>query len=584
MKKLAAFLEELEQARGRAATTGPAVTEELLLRYLSSLPDEEKAVAAGILSGRLPGRTGRLPLKDWALERAGIPGWLFEASRKMTNDTAETIALLLPGDGTDEEQPLGKWMEALTRLPGMQERERKAWVYRSWETLGSRERALLNKFLTGTFRAGVSLKQLAAALSRLSGLDDTLLSVRLVREEEACSPDILFRERQPFEEPSCPYSLVPTASMEASCGFSREETGLREPFPSGQELDRLLRERLGPPEDWLAEWQWEGIRAQVIFRRGELHVWTETGEPVTREFPELHGLAGTLPDGTVLDGELVLYGEGKFLSSGPLANRIGRRPLTGKRRAEHPVRFVARDCLEHRGKDIRQESFALRRQTLEQLQAAGGTEGFGSTAGGNALRSTGSPDFGAGGGSAGPGDGRGIGNFQLPPLIAFSQWAELAKERENARERMAEGILLRRKAFPQQSATGRLLWKATPMTAFGLLLYARKTGGGHAGYDTYSLGVWDGDLPVPVANVTASLCAAEREAVERFIAENSLERFGPVRTVRPELVFEIAFDAVAPSSRHKSGIVLKAPRILRWRKDKNAPDATRLRMLKALAV
>jgi DNA ligase-1 len=322
------------------------------------------------------------------------------------------------------------------------------------------------------------------------------------------------------------------------------------PFLLAHPLDGAPAE-LGPRDAWQAEWKWDGIRAQVVRRGGQLFVWSRGEELISERFPELAPVAGRLAEGTVLDGELLPWRGDQILPFAELQRRIGRKNLTRTILAEVPATFLAFDLLEHDGRDIRERPLAERRQLLERVV---------SPLAGDALR--------------------------LSPVVAAADWHELAALRQDSRARNVEGLMLKRKAAPY--GVGRVRgdwwkWKLDPLAVDAVLVYAQSGSGRRASLFTdYTFAVWEDGALVPFCKAYSGLTDAELAEVDRFVRGHTLERFGPVRAVTPELVFEIGFEGIARSRRHKSGVAVRFPRILRWRRDKSAADADRIDALRAL--
>jgi DNA ligase-1 len=346
----------------------------------------------------------------------------------------------------------------------------------------------------------------------------------------------LVQDTNPADDISRPYPFF--------LAYPIQETSEKQ--RSAEDLQTIL----GDAGEWQAEWKWDGIRSQLIKRGGEIFIWSRGEDLATDKFPELHPFLNALPDGTVLDGELLSFKDGKPLPFAVLQTRIGRKNLSKKILEESPVAVIAYDCLEYNGEDIRTKSQAARRAILELLHAA-----------------TPYPQL-----------------FNLSVLIPFSTWDELAKVRERSREMIAEGIMLKRKTATYQVGRKRgdwWKWKIDPLSIDAVMIYAQKGHGRRADlYTDYTFAVWDGDKLVPFAKAYSGLTDAEINKVDYFIKRNTLEKFGPVRTVKPELVFEIGFEGINKSTRHKSGIALRFPRILRWRHDKPKEEADTLDTLK----
>lgn len=310
-------------------------------------------------------------------------------------------------------------------------------------------------------------------------------------------------------------------------------------------------EDLGEADQWFAEWKWDGIRSQLIVRQGQLFIWSRGEELVTDKFPELHVLKSMLPDGTVLDGEILCYGNDRPLPFNVLQTRIGRKNVTKKILQEAPVVLMCYDVLEFGGKDYRTETQETRRALLEKI----------------------------------------VSDIQQPSLllsalIKFETWDELREIHKSSRERGAEGFMIKRRAATYQVGRKKgdwWKWKVDPLSVDAVLVYAQKGSGRRSELFTdYTFAVWDDGKLIPFAKAYSGLTDQEIKEVDRFIRQNTLEKFGPVRTVKPELVFEIGFEGINKSTRHKSGIAVRFPRMLRYRKDKPASEADTLENLRAI--
>jgi DNA ligase-1 len=311
---------------------------------------------------------------------------------------------------------------------------------------------------------------------------------------------------------------------------------------------------LGSPQQWQAEWKWDGIRGQLVKRAGQLFVWSRGEELMTEKFPEYQVLSNLLPDGVVLDGEIIGLQEGpaiKPLSFSALQTRIGRIKVTRKQLTEVPVAFIAYDLLEFEGADCRERTLSERRHRLEMI-----------------IYQTGHPIL------------------RLSPLIHFTEWEELRGLREQSREMGSEGIMLKKKDSPYQAGRRRgdwWKWKIDPLVIDAVMIYAQKGHGRRSNlYTDYTFAVRDGDKLVGFTKAYSGLTDKELAEVDAFVKRNAIEKFGPVRTVKPELVFEIAFEGIAASSRHKSGVALRFPRINRWRKDKKINEINTLEDLQRI--
>jgi DNA ligase-1 len=503
-----------------------------LVEYFRSAPPGDAAWAVHFLSGRRPKRlVGSANLRAWAAAEAGVPDWLFEESYHAVGDLAETITLLLSDTGASSDLPLSHWVEdRLLALRGQDAAVQRAELVRAWRELGRRERYVWNKLITGSFRVGASARLVVRALAEASGVDEGTIAHRLMG---AWEPSPEFFER-----------LVAPDTRDAD--VSRPY-----PFYLAYPLEQPL-EALGDPAGWIAEWKWDGIRAQLIRRAGRTFLWSRGEELLSGRFPEVEEAGALLPEGTVLDGELLPWAEGAPLPFAQMQRRIGRKTLGRKILSEVPVVLVAYDLLEERGTDVRERPFAERRERLGALLAAT------------------------------PAAGR----LVLSPAVEASDWTGVEAARARARAGGAEGLMLKRRASAYGVGRRRgdwWKWKVDPHSVDAVLIYAQPGSGRRAGlYTDYTFGVWDGDRLVPFAKAYSGLTDEEIRKVDAFVRRNTVEKFGPVRTVKPELVFELAFEGIQRSTRHKSGIAVRFPRMARWRTDKRAEDADTLERVRGL--
>ncbi len=514
----------------------------VLKDYLNCVPDSDKMHMLALFTGRKPKRViNATQIRSWANAVTGIPVWLFEESYHIVGDLAETMALLLPQDTvSSSDKTLTDWIAELNSLAAKTEEERKLWLTDAWAIMDTQERFVFNKLLTGSFRVGVSQNLVIKALADISGLDAATLTHRIMGNwmPETYSYEQLTQMEGASDDVSRPYPFF--------LAYPIQETSDK------QRSADELKVTLGDAPEWQAEWKWDGIRAQLIKRDGQIFIWSRGEDLATEKFPELHPFLNALPDGTVLDGEILSFRNGVPLPFNILQTRIGRKNLSKKILEESPVALIAYDCLEYNGEDIRYKTQGERRVLLEALQAA-----------------TTHPKI-----------------FRISELINFSSWDELAEIREQSRAKIAEGVMLKRKSATYQVGRRRgdwWKWKIDPLSVDAVMVYAQKGHGRRADlYTDYTFAVWDGDKLVPFAKAYSGLTDAEINKVDYFVKRNTLEKFGPVRTVKPELVFEIGFEGINRSTRHKSGIALRFPRILRWRHDKPKEEADTLENLKAL--
>ena len=509
-------------------TTRTSAKVAALADYLRTAPEDDRLWTIALFSGRRPRRTVTATrLREWAAERAGIPLWLFEDAYAVTGDLAETIALVLPPPTTTDPRSLAEWMAFLQSLAPLDEANRKAAVLAAWDSLHPTERFLFNKLLTGGFRLGVSQKLMTRALAQATGRDEADLAHRLMGgwTPATTSYTRLIHAEDPAADASRPY-----------------------PFALAYQLDDPP-DTLGPPTDWLAEWKWDGIRAQLIRRAGGWHLWSRGEELITDRFPDLAAPALALPEGTVLDGELLAWAADSPLPFAALQPRIGRKTVPKKLLAQAPAALLAYDLLEHAGQDLRSAPLAERRARLATLPGLGD-------------------------------------RIRLSPDIPFPDWQTLAATRATARDTGAEGLMLKRRAAPYRGGRRRgdwWKWKLDPHVIDAVMIYAQAGHGRRANlYTDFTFAVWDGPTLVPFTKAYSGLTDAEFREITQWVRRHTLERFGPVRRVTPELVFEIAFEGIQRSPRHKSGLALRFPRMARWRRDKPATDAARLEELRAL--
>jgi DNA ligase 1 len=517
---------------------------EALEKYFTEAEDADKVWMIALFSGRRPKRTvNTTQLWEWCREVTGLPGWLFEESYHTVGDLAETIALLLPEAGVVEGagESLAFYLLTLARIGKEEEGVKKAFVQHCWASMNRDERFVFNKLITGGFRIGISQQTVVNALARSAGVDASVVAHRISGD---------------WDPVSTPYSALLSGEGGGS-DLSRPY-----PFYLAYALEAELP-ALGATADWQAEWKWDGIRGQLIRRGESLFVWSRGEELMTEKFPEYQAFTDLLPVGTVLDGEIIgmgARGEGAAQGSGlpfvvlpfaALQTRIGRKNVTKKNLSEVPVGFIAYDLLEFEGEDWRGRSLAERRKQLEAVVTA----------------------------AAHP-------LLQLSPVIAFEDWMELAAARTGARERGSEGLMLKRKDSMYQVGRKRgdwWKWKIDPLVIDAVLVYAQKGHGRRSNlYTDYTFAVRSGEQLVTFTKAYSGLTDKELAEVDAFVKKNSLEKFGPVRTVKPELVFEIAFEGIAASARHKSGVALRFPRINRWRKDKGPAEIDTLEALKKM--
>lgn len=533
MKRFAALYQELDRS------TATLDKRAALIAYFRLAPPRDAAWALYLFSGGKVGGAGRkiaasTELRAWAAQATGTPPWLVDACYDQVGDLAETLALLV-SDPCAPAPALGlaDWIEnVLLPVANRDADERRQVVIAAWQGLDFAGRLVLNKLLTGSLRVGVSQRTVQQALAEMSGLPIARIAQRMLGP---WSPsEVFFRDLlEPGELPSDrrqPYPFFLASPLEGG--------------PAG----------LGPIADWLVEWKWDGIRVQLIKRDGEVALWSRGEERLDGRFPEVEAAAAAFGADGVLDGELLAWRDGDDgpLPFAALQTRIQRRKPGPRWLAHAPVRLLAYDLLEIDGNDLRGQPLRERRRLLEAL-----------------LR-----------GQADP-------RIAVSPLLSPAGWDAADALRRTSRERGVEGFMLKRAASPYRSGRVRgdwWKWKIDPLTIDAVLLYAQRGYGRRSTlYTDYTFGVWQGDTLVPVAKAYSGLDDKEILALDRWLRAHTVDRFGPVRAVDPVQVFELGFEAVNVSNRHKSGVALRFPRILRWRRDKPAAQADRLDTLKAMA-
>jgi DNA ligase-1 len=545
---------DLYDAIDRTTSTNAKVA--ALVSYLSAAPPADAAWALFFLTGRRLKRL--LPSKllhEWTLELTKLPAWIVEASYAEAGDYAEAIALLVspsrgraapalrrgdvpqpslfaePESGIDHSNvdlSLAEWLEQrILPLRDVDDEERRVRVITWWSHLEQRELFLLNKLLTGEFRVGVSHTLVVRAVAQVASLPPAVVEHRLMGtwEPSAAAFESLIGPQGPADDPSRPY-----------------------PFCLASPLEDPV-ESLGPRDEWLVEWKWDGIRAQLIHREGQVFLWSRGEELITERFPEIAAAGRRLPPRTVLDGEIVAFRDRGPRPFSDLQQRIGRQRRVSEVAAGIPVVFLAYDVLEDQGRDLRDTEMRHRRERLLALVAEGGV-------------------------------------LRISEEVSEPTWDALAMLRRDSRARGVEGLMLKRWSSPYRPGRKRgdwWKWKIEPFTMDAVLVYAQPGSGRRATVFTdYTFAVWSEGELVPVAKAYSGLSDEEIDELDRWIRRHTTERFGPVSAVEPVYVFELGFEAIARSTRHKSGIAVRFPRILRWRKDKPAAEADTLDALERL--
>ncbi|PJK34341.1 ATP-dependent DNA ligase [Pseudomonas sp. S10E 269] len=530
------------------ATTSSNAKLAALQAYFRDAAPEDAAWAVYFLSGGRPRQLvpTRL-LRDMATEASGIEPWLFEESYQSVGDLAETISLLLPESTYTSEDGLAVWLEEkllpLRGLPPLELAER---LPALWAQLDQPSLMVCIKLITGSFRVGVSKLLVTRALAAMADLDSKRVAQRLVGYTDLSNRP------------------TPQGYLKLIAAESPDEHAQRggQPYPFflahglAQPVEQF-NDLLGSPADWQVEWKWDGIRAQLVKRDGRLWIWSRGEELVTERFPELHSVVSGLPDGTVIDGEIVVWKDA-VQPFALLQQRIGRKTLSKKVLEDAPVAVLAYDLLEHQGDDWRNHTQAERRTQLEQVIAQCNQP-----------------------------------VLLASPLLTSATWEELAEQREASRSLGVEGMML--KARDGLYGVGRTKdmgvwwkWKVDPFSVDAVLIYAQRGHGRRASlYSDYTFAVWDGPpgserTLVPFAKAYSGLTDEEMRKVDAIVRKTTVEKFGPVSSVTPSMVFELGFEGIALSKRHKSGIAVRFPRMLRWRQDKTVEDADNLATLQDL--
>lgn len=524
MEAFVKLFEALDQTTSTTAKT------EALERFFREADPRDQVWTIALFTGRRPRRlisSGQL--RQWAVEQSGLSEWMVEECYAHVGDLAETLSLLLPAPQMQLAQPaLHQLLNDLLGLQKADEAAKEAFVLHYWQQLAPTARFLFNKLLTGGFRVGVSEKLIVKALAKVYQREEAAITYALSGKWEPLQIDLeKLLSSNKSEDASKPYPFYLAYALE------------------GEPAD------LGEVTDWQAEWKWDGIRAQLIKRAGEVYLWSRGEELLNDSFPDLVEATQELPDGTVIDGELVIMDDSGLRSFGDLQQRLGRKKPGKKLLQQLPAGLLCYDLLEWENQDYRKYPLQARRTRLEACCSS--------------LVSS---------------------RLAISEVIEAPSWADLVQARSESRSHQAEGLMLKRLDSTYESGRKKgdwWKWKVDPLSIDAVLLYAQQGHGRRAGlYTDYTFAVWDGDKLVTFAKAYSGLTDAEIKEVDKFIKAHTLEKFGPVRTVKPELVFEIGFEGIQASNRHKSGVALRFPRILRYRRDKLAAQANHLADLKAL--
>lgn len=503
---------------------------EAIHHFLEVAEDKDKLWFLALFSGRRPKRgVSTTLLREWVKEITSIPDWLFQESYASVGDLGETISLLLPPPIGYMDFSLAEWMDKIHNLSRYDESQKKEFILQVWANLPHQERFIFNKLLGGSFRLGVSTKGLINAISSYYNLEASAVSHSIMGEW-----------------------TVENSSFEELIHGQYVDSNLSKPYPFCLAYPiEGVEQTLIDLKDWQIEYKWDGIRGQVIKRNQEVFIWSRGEELVTDQFPEIVEEIKNWEGDFVLDGEILAIADGEILNFTALQKRLNRKVISKKLLEEVPIGLYLYDILEITHQDVRQESMQARRALLEGLLAD-----------------------------------KPLINIKISPLIQVDSLESLKSVREQARDINSEGLMLKHtnSVYHVGRKKGHWWkWKIDPLTIDAVLIYAQKGSGRRSShYTDYTFAVRDGDNLVTIAKAYSGLTDKEIQEVSRFVNKNAVEKFGPVRTVKPELVFEIAFEGIGWSTRHKAGVALRFPRILRWRKDKTVAEIDNLESVKKL--
>ncbi len=533
MKNFANLIKELDSSN---KTT---IKVDALTEYFRNASSEDKVWTIAILSHRRPPRpVNTTLLRLWANELANIPMWLFEESYHIVGDLAETIALIIPTTKEHSDKSLTEFLQEIIALKKKSDEEKKAYLHENWLALNYYERFVFTKLITGSFRIGVSQKLMTRALSKAENVEEDALAYKLMGNWD---PNKVTFQELILDEKSSDYLSKPY------------------PFYLAYPIEGAVS-NLGNPTDWSVEHKWDGIRSQTIIRENEIFVWSRGEELVTDKYPEFQSFVGIIPNGTVIDAEILAFPNDEIGTFNDLQTRIGRKTTSAALLKSNPVILKAYDLLEWEGIDIRNLPFEERRNLLEKLYKT--------------LKDKNLP-------------------FYLSDRKILDSWEDVATERMRAREMKSEGLMIKRKDSSYQVGRKKgdwWKWKLEPLVIDAVLTYAMRGSGRRSNLFTdYTFALWQNNEKgepelVTFAKAYSGLTDAEFRKVDDFIKKNTIDKFGPVRSVTPALVFEIGFEGIALSKRHKSGVATRFPRILRWRLDKKIEDANSIDDLKSMII
>lgn len=531
MKNFAELIKALD------STNKTNIKVEALTDYFRNASPEDKVWTIAILSHRRPPRpVNTTLLRLWANELANIPLWLFEESYHIVGDLAETIALIIPVTKEHSDKSLSEYLREMIALKKKSDEEKKEYLQQNWLALNYYERFVFTKLITGSFRIGVSQKLMTRALSKAENVDEDALAYKLMGNWD---PNKITFQELILDEQNSDYLSKPYPFYLA--------------YPIEGDVSNL-----GNPEDWSMEHKWDGIRSQTIIRENEIFVWSRGEELVTDKYPEFQSFLGNIPNGTVIDAEILAYPNNEIGTFNDLQTRIGRKNVSTALLKSNPVILKAYDLLEWEGNDIRNLTYEERRNLLEKLLEY--------------VKDKNLP-------------------IQLSERKIFNSWDEVATERMRAREMRSEGLMIKHKNSTYQVGRKKgdwWKWKLEPLVIDAVLTYAMRGSGRRSNLFTdYTFALWQNNESgekelVTFAKAYSGLTDAEFRKVDDFIKKNTIDKFGPVRSVTPKLVFEIGFEGIALSKRHKSGVATRFPRILRWRQDKTIEEANTIEDLKSM--
>lgn len=524
MKHFAELINAVESSNKTTAKV------DAIVHYLDIADEKDKLWFLALFTGKRPKRpVNSNLLKEWAYEITSIPDWLFLESYSAVGDLGETLSLILPAPEELIEKSLHQWMQELLDLKNKSDDEKKQYVLESWNGLDYTERFIFNKLIGGSFRIGVSKKILINSLAKYSGIETSTLMHSIMGKWEV--------ETTNFSELISGENINPDNSKPY-------------PFCLAYPLVKTPEE-LGDHNEWQVEYKWDGIRGQFIKRNEEVFIWSRGEELVNAQFPELVQAFQKVKGNFVLDGEILAVVDNEVLNFNELQKRLNRKTISAKMMKEIPISTFVYDILELEGEDLREKPLVERRLLLEELI-----------------------------------ENSEVDRIKLSEVIVAKSWEELAEVREKSRENNSEGLMLKQKNSHYHSGRKKgdwWKWKVDALTIDAVLIYAQKGSGRRSGFYTdYTFAVKKEDQLVTIAKAYSGLTDKEIMEVSRFVTKNSLEKFGPVRTVKAELVFEIAFEGIGYSARHKSGVALRFPRILRWRRDKTVKDIDDIEEVKKL--